>query len=408
MGSDRITELRIGGLRTIDSLTLPLGGLTVLVGENGTGKSSILEACEILRRAARPQFFSELNGAHGGMFSLLRQGAAELTLGVTIEGEKNRPPVSYDITVHHDHSTTRISNESLSTGPDTRLKVPIRIFERTESGGWVYDHSASGKTVIGVQPNRSTLGNLGDIVPHDSISRMKSALEHIELYLPFEVLPAWAARTYGRASTMRSSTRIEPVDRLMCLGDNLANVFHALRTEYTDDHWQTTMAHVRLGLGQHIESLNARTDMGGGAIALWIKLEDREQQMPLASLSDGEIAYLAFVALYRLPTGSSLVAIDEPELHLHPGLLVRVVQMLESMAEERPVLLSTHSDRLLDALTDPARAVRVCEIVGEHRVTRLRELDPDALADWKDEYRGVGQLRSAGYLHTALKPQESR
>mgnify|MGYP003592898466 CR=1 FL=1 len=61
---------------------------------------------------------------------------------------------------------------------------------------------------------------------------------------------------------------------------------------------------------------------------------------------------------------------DEPELHLHPGLLTRVVQFLAASAESHPVLLATHSDHLLDALTEPARSVRVCERV--HGQTRLR------------------------------------
>ncbi|MFL5356783.1 AAA family ATPase [Archangium sp.] len=51
-----ITELRIEGLRTIEKLHLKLDGLTVLIGENGSGKSSIIEACELLRRATSERF----------------------------------------------------------------------------------------------------------------------------------------------------------------------------------------------------------------------------------------------------------------------------------------------------------------------------------------------------------------
>ena len=79
-----ITELRIEGLRTIERIRLPLDGLTVLIGDNGTGKSSILEACEILRRATGPRFMDELHGMHGGLTSLLRQGAPRLLLGVSV------------------------------------------------------------------------------------------------------------------------------------------------------------------------------------------------------------------------------------------------------------------------------------------------------------------------------------
>ncbi|MFO0750882.1 MAG: AAA family ATPase [Myxococcota bacterium] len=87
MNGDRITQLRIRGLRVIDDLTLDLKGLTVLIGDNGVGKSSIVEALELLRLAARPgEFGTEALAKHHGPFeSLLRRGTSELGLGVTIE-----------------------------------------------------------------------------------------------------------------------------------------------------------------------------------------------------------------------------------------------------------------------------------------------------------------------------------
>jgi recombinational DNA repair ATPase RecF len=49
-----ITELRIYGLRTLADVRLSLRDLTVLIGGNGSGKSSIIEACELLRKARAP------------------------------------------------------------------------------------------------------------------------------------------------------------------------------------------------------------------------------------------------------------------------------------------------------------------------------------------------------------------
>src|SRR5687768_13078482 len=79
-----ITELRIEGFRTIEKLRLKLDGLTVLIGENGSGKSSIIEAFELLRRATSDRFLDEFYSIHGGLPSLLRQGAPYLKLGVTL------------------------------------------------------------------------------------------------------------------------------------------------------------------------------------------------------------------------------------------------------------------------------------------------------------------------------------
>ena len=46
-----VRRLVVSNLGCIDRLRLDLDGLTVLIGENGTGKSTILECFELLRRA---------------------------------------------------------------------------------------------------------------------------------------------------------------------------------------------------------------------------------------------------------------------------------------------------------------------------------------------------------------------
>src|SRR5439155_15678001 len=108
-------------------------------------------------------------------------------------------------------------------------------------------------------------------------------------------------------------------------------------------------------------------DPGGGTIALWLKYTSVDPQLPASALSDGSLAYLALVDLYRLPTHASLLAFDEPELHLHPELLMRALDFFEAMARDRPVLLATHSDRLLDGLSEPSRAAVLCELDEERR-----------------------------------------
>ncbi|HSO00831.1 MAG TPA: ATP-binding protein, partial [Candidatus Nanopelagicales bacterium] len=210
----------------------------------------------------------------------------------------------------------------------------------------------------------------------------------------------------NRRSMMRSTVLLQPAQRLDRLAENLANAYQTLRTEYGEEHWRTTMEYVRLGLGDHVDSVNTRGDPGGGAIGLWMKLKGRDRQLPASALADGVLVYLAFVALYRLRSPRSLLVFDEPDLHLHPALLNRVTGFFEAMAEDCPVLLTTHSDRLLDSLAEPAAAVRVCELDDLETGTRVRALDQEALAAWLEEYRGIGELRSAGFLSSVLKPED--
>jgi predicted ATPase len=111
------------------------------------------------------------------------------------------------------------------------------------------------------------------------------------------------------------------------------------------------------------------------------------------------------VALVQLEQGRTLLAFDEPELHLHPGLLGRVLQLFEDASTRYPVILATHSDRLLDDLPEPAACVRVCEIDPEYR-TQLRQLDAAQLAKWTERYRGLGDIRASGLMSAVISAED--
>ena len=389
---DRVTEIRIAGLRCIERLRLTLSDVTVLIGDNGSGKSSILEAVEVLRRAAYPAGMSEVNTIHGGRASLLRHGATELRLGLTLEGAGAK--LRYEFALRFSGPFAEVYEERLM-----RVVSPKRedgVFERTAERARV---SAHGRE-LQVPTTQLALSVLRVQEPRDeSIVRMANALENLELHVPFEVTANWLAQAHERRSALRIPTPPQPVTRLERLGSNLASVFHHLKNGAPG--WDETMDFVRLGLGDHVEEINVPAATAG-YVALQMKLRGRDEPVPATALSDGQLAYLAMVALVRLPRPTRpLLAFDEPELHLHPELLSRVVQFFERLGRDQPVLLATHSDRLLDALSDPVKSVRVCD-VDENGNGSIRELDAEALKLWLEKYRGVGDIRGSGFLGHVL------
>jgi predicted ATPase len=437
-----ITELRIEGLRTIKKLRLKLDGLTVLIGDNGAGKSSIIEACEILRRATSERFIDEFYRIHGGLPALLRQGASQLELGVTIQLKREEYPqfkdsdfyelfkfVEYNLTIKPSGTFATIG-ESIrvqfqpsylarygNLNAKDKIKFPtpkqwVPVLEQANGGvdylavlgGGVWDvvESKENVPIISNIPLDVSTGTPG----HSAAQAVLLYLQNIQVHLPFEVTSAWASRALDRKSALRTSEPLAPAQRLEKLGLNLANAFHALKNNFGQEHWQRTLDYIRLGLGEHIEDISTVADPGGGSIGLWVKFKNMDRQIPASQLSDGMLTYLAFVALFRLQaTPPSLMALDEPDLHLHPKLLMRVLDMFESMARGFPVLVATHSDRLLDGLSDPARSVVLCEL-DEHQATRLLRPNPRVLAQWLERYRGIGDIRGAGHEASVLTRKE--
>ena len=65
--------------------------------------------------------------------------------------------------------------------------------------------------------------------------------------------------------------------------------------------------------------------------------------------SNGTLRLVAHYALLNQPELPSLIAIEEPERHLHPKALKHIANALEQLAAQTQVIITTHSSQLLDA-----------------------------------------------------------
>lgn len=421
MATDRITEIRIQGMRSLADVRLKLGGLTVLIGENGSGKSSILEAFEILRKTTEPEFFARLSRVHGGLPNLLRTGAPGLSLHVAAQVAD--VPIAYSLTLAIERSVAVVKEEELRADvPEAGWQTEIR---RLRDNFLFYTNyragefgTASVRNVIEAPLDGLMLGprrgfalssddekglkRFGQRHPQPILDGFTRLLSSIHVQLPFAIRPYWTGRELGDRFSLRDAATVAPATSLARSAENFVSCYQRLRNE-SSEHWEETMELVRLGLGDDVESVNTPAAGPGGALTLTLALRGSPQPIFAEAMSDGQLAYLALVALARLPGEPSLIAIDEPEAHMHPHLLVRVLEILEHLAERCPVLLATHSDRLLDELADAAASAVLCEL-DEQRATRLRKPDASVLARWMERYRGLGDLRAAGYESSVMQP----
>lgn len=124
-------------------------------------------------------------------------------------------------------------------------------------------------------------------------------------------------------------------------------------------------------------------------------IQEGNVSVPATRLSDGTLHYLCLLAVLCDPTPPPLVCIQEPELGLHPDAVSSLADLLVEASDRVQLVVTTHSDALVSALTGQSHAIVTCE----RRVsgTELRRLDPKKLASWLEEYR-LGDLRRMGEL----------
>jgi predicted ATPase len=299
---DRITRLHIKRLPAIESLELGRP-LTVLIGENGPGKSTVLEGLELLRSVVERNFMHRFHTVHRGMPGMVRAGATSLELGVTIEDDAcAKSTLAYDFAIASNGSQVVIAREGLASGR-----------------------------------------------PDSTESRRRSC----------------CASAVGPACSMRStpcrrwSARfLFPAERLELGGRNLANAWAELNSRSTEE-LDRVLDLVRVGLGEQVDRVVTRLDPGGGNVYRGLRFRGLSDVLPAGNLSDGQLSWVAFVALAALGGGRSLLAFDGPENLLHPALLGPVMSLLVDVGDSCQVVLATHSDRVLELLEEPAKAVRV-------------------------------------------------
>ena len=140
--------------------------------------------------------------------------------------------------------------------------------------------------------------------------------------------------------------------------------------------------------------VDIKCSVAGGTVALFLE-EIGNREIPVTRLSNGTLRYLCLLVILLHPEPPPLIVIEEPELGLHPDLLPTLADLLGAASKRCQIIVTTHSDVLVDALTDNPESVVICE--KHDGQTEMRRLDGDDLAKWLQDYT-LGNLWSSGQL----------
>jgi predicted ATPase len=80
---------------------------------------------------------------------------------------------------------------------------------------------------------------------------------------------------------------------------------------------------------------------------------------------------------------------------LHPDILPKLADLLVLASHRTQLIVTTHSDILVDAMTDWPEAVVVCE--KHEGKSEMRRLKKEDLTSWLAKYR-LGQLWTRGQI----------
>ena len=343
-----LKRLRLKDYRSYQSCRVDFERATVLVGPNGAGKSNLIDALHFLSDAVNLGLDAALT-RRGGITAIRRRiprgHPPDVEIEITVQLSKHEAQYSLMI-------------ESLAGG-DWQLKS-----ERLRVSA---DGPSAGPTVqYDRDRHRVSAHGAGAELPTDEMSRLLAMVSGSQALL----LPAFSAQKvtgelYAFLQDMSfysifPNALREPQKPLSSYpldehGGNLNSVIRTMR-----DRKRSEVGRIRSALEDMAPGVkNFKITQAGGYLtaALSSELNEREAWFDAGQCSDGTLRILGIlVALHQYPP-RSFIAIEEPELTVHPGVLPALAEELLEASQRSQVLVSTHSPDLIARL--PVESLRV-------------------------------------------------
>ena len=370
-----ITKIEVNGYRLLNEFSADLGELTVVIGANAVGKSTLLDCLQCISQCVEYPLNTVL-GWHWGIISLLNVGEKQdKKISWDITFKKPRQGAWAQIPIDDRPMVYEVVLETAITGQaSARYEVlktsdirpgftesfkfleatPFRrrIYDRRSSRLELFDEAippptpsdvaANGKPVLTqAQEPALMLSQIRFFNEFPIPSYVRALLANMTFYPGFDVT---------RYSVLRTkAAEIKPVAILMSNGENLGTVLHEILTRYEYRNAANDLREFLKTAYPTFEDIHCDTTYGTPPQVL---VRVREKAMPrsmdLGELSDGMLRFLCLSTALLSPIISPLVAIDEPEGGLHPRLLPIVADMIKMASERTQVLVTTHSPDLLN------------------------------------------------------------
>lgn len=368
-----------------DFAGLELRSLNVLIGANGSGKSNLIEAINLLRAA--PKEWREVTRKGGGVAEWIWKGVRGedcASVEALISNPKGNQSLRHKMAFRAIAQSFALDDERVENEAPYQEQIEPYFFYRYQHGDPVLNITKQGRRKLGrdsIESDRSILAQRRDPESYPELAYLASAYESIRIYREW---------SFGRGAVFREPQKADLRNDILEEDfSNLGLFLNRLKTRFP-----AAKKAILEGLSDLYDGIqDFEVLVEGGTVQVYFIEQDFS--IPATRLSDGTLRYLCLLAVLCDPQPPKLICLEEPELGLHPDILPSVADLLKSASERTQLMVTTHSDILVDALTETPESVVVCE--RHNGRTEMKRLSTETLAVWLEKYR-LGQLWIDGQL----------
>jgi predicted ATPase len=320
-----IDAIEFTNFKALRKTSLPLAPFTLLLGPNGSGKTTVLQALENVASVTA------------------QQGSLPRRTGTMLPWSSLRSVTAGD-------------------QANVELTIRLRLKDRVHLATFRWSPNAPQPGIL-VKPQQG-----GHLPPEDNLLILRW-LGRMEVYAL-------------NASAIAGPVAVSAAPALAPDGAGLAAVLDDLK-DSQPERWGALLAEMCHWLPEYDQVLFEKPQPGLKGIVL--RTRNGGHRIPARELSQGTLVALALLTLAYLPNPPTIIGLEEIDRGLHPRLLRHLQDALyrlsypESVGEARPpiqVIATTHSPYLLDLYRDHPEEVVLAEKQGlEVQMRRLKDIE---------------------------------
>jgi predicted ATPase len=366
-----ITTVAVAGYRSLRDVVVPLHGLDVVTGANGSGKSSLYRALRLLADCGSGRVIGSL-AQEGGLPSALWAGPETLTgarrEGYAVQGTRRQGPVSLRLGFASDDGFGYLVDLGLPVPTPTAFSLDPEVKREVVFSGPMARPSAvlvdRKGPLVRARQGREWVELTQGLAPWASmLTELADPSRAPELLALRDQIRAWRFYDGFRVDADAPSRRTQVGTRTPVLDPDGAGLAAALQTirEIGDvqalDH----------AVADAFDGATVEVAVAAGRFDLALRQPGMLRPLASAELSDGTLRYLLLVVALLTPRPPALMVLNEPETSLHPDLLPPLARLVERTARETQVVVVSHSHTLLSALST-VHGVELVKDLGETTV----------------------------------------
>ncbi len=351
-----IDRFNIVGYRSIRNINLRMGAVNVIVGANGTGKTNLYRSLYLLHAAADGRLARAI-AEEGGMESAIwagkrKKGPVQITLAIDWAG------LAYELSFGLPIPKTAFQYDPCIKVEKAWLIVGnkrVCILDRDRDVATVRD--VDGNRILfpgGISSSESILSELREPARFPELAALRQELLRWRFYHHF--------RTDADSPLRRSQIGVTTP----ALAHDGRDLVPAIATIMEFGNKQLLLQSIQNAFPGSILYVDTESQQ----FSLSLEMPSIPRPFSQQELSDGTLQYLCLATALLSPRPPALLALNEPETSLHPGLYPALADLLAEASRSSQLWVTTHSEPLARLIEEKTafKSIRLNKIDGETRI----------------------------------------